>query len=39
VNELEYHFQGLMKNVYAENVVKDRKNTFRQTIRHKINFN
>ncbi len=37
VEELENNFQELMTNVYAENVVKERKSKFKQTLRNKIN--
>jgi radical SAM superfamily enzyme YgiQ (UPF0313 family) len=39
VEELANSFQGLMENVYTENVVKERKARFRHTLRQKINFN
>lgn len=36
VEELERSFQELMSNVYAVDVVKERKNKFRQTLKNKI---
>jgi radical SAM superfamily enzyme YgiQ (UPF0313 family) len=38
VLELENSFQELMKNIYSENTVKERKSKFKQTLRNKINF-
>lgn len=37
VKELEANFQGLMQNVYAVDVVKERQKKFRQVLRNKIN--
>ena len=36
--ELESRFQGLMSNVYAIDVVKERKNKFKQILRNRSNF-
>lgn len=36
VEELEFNFQELMSNVYAIDVVKERKNKLRQTLKNKI---
>lgn len=36
VEELEFNFQELMPNVYAIDVVKERKNKLRQTLKNKI---
>lgn len=38
VEELENNFQELMANIYSVDVVKERKNKFRQTLKNKSNF-
>src|SRR5579862_2642127 len=38
VPELENNFQEMMKRLYAEDVVKERKRKFKQTLRNKYNF-
>ena len=38
VEELENNFQELMTNIYSADVVKERKNKFKQTLRNKTNF-
>ena len=38
VEELENNFQELMSNIYSVDVVKERKNKFRQTLKNKTNF-
>jgi radical SAM superfamily enzyme YgiQ (UPF0313 family) len=38
VEELENNFQELMSNIYSVDVVKERKNKFRQTLKNKANF-
>jgi hypothetical protein len=36
LEELENNFQELMSNIYSVEVVKERKNKFRQTLKNKI---
>jgi radical SAM superfamily enzyme YgiQ (UPF0313 family) len=38
VMELEDSFQNLMKNIYSENTVRERKNKFKQALKNKTNF-
>lgn len=38
VEELENNFQELMSNIYSDEIVKERKNKFRQTLKNKTNF-
>lgn len=37
VKELEYRFEGLMKDVYAVDAVRERKQKFREVLRNRIN--
>jgi len=38
VEELENNFQELMQNIYAADVVRERKNKFKKIVRNKVNF-
>ena len=38
VEELEHYFEELMSNIYASETVKQRRSTFKQTIKNKLNY-